>query len=118
MLPVLWEGLYKSTNGGNEWILLPYPETDPVDQIELVPGSSEFLYSNYHNLSKSTDGGQTWIEIGEAFGEIGACSVFKIDPENTDYIYAAINKFDGSGGTCLQVGKRWNQLEQYFGEPA
>jgi photosystem II stability/assembly factor-like uncharacterized protein len=71
------DGIYKTTNGGGNWSLLPYfistyNSLDSIYFVTMVPSSIRFLdvnvgYSvgwgamgNYEQIIKTTDGGTTW----------------------------------------------------------
>jgi photosystem II stability/assembly factor-like uncharacterized protein len=71
------EGMYKTTDGGDSWFLLPNTPNyvgyqgwydncvivDPTDP-DIVYAGGVFPYgSDYNGLIKSTDGGNTWIDI-------------------------------------------------------
>ncbi len=56
-------GIYKKTDGGETWELLPFIETQRNELIEVDPHNGNILYSDHNNFSKSTDGGRTWQGI-------------------------------------------------------
>ncbi len=82
----------------------------------MDPGNSNILYtgginsSHYFNISKTTDGGTTWIRklIGSAYGWLYSMA---IDPVNTDLIYAAGHEnYVPTVYKTTDAGVTWNRL--------
>lgn len=93
-------GLWKTTNGGQTW--LPVFDNSPslsIGCIVFEPGNSSTLYVGTGDpnvggypfigtgIYKTTDGGQTWTNLG--LGNTYIISDIAIDPTNTNTIYAA-----------------------------
>jgi photosystem II stability/assembly factor-like uncharacterized protein len=57
--------VYKTVNGGINWILISIPTTNPISKIFFVNPNIGYLYSgNYGNaLYKSTNSGLNWNEL-------------------------------------------------------
>ncbi len=90
-------GIYKTTDGGETWELLPFIETQRNELIEVDPHNGNILYSDYNNFSRSTDGGRTWQEKNADFKNEAECNNFIIDPVNPENIYlSAVNHDDDS----------------------
>ncbi|MGA1871782.1 MAG: choice-of-anchor D domain-containing protein [bacterium] len=90
-------GFYKSINGGENWELIEFPDQGHASDLEISNGNPLTLFCNYHNLSKSIDGGQTWQNCAENFEEIVSAKIIKIDPLNPNNIYIAGKRYDGEG---------------------
>jgi len=91
------EGIYKSMDGGNNWELFRFPEPDGAQNIEIDPQNPDILYCDRHNFSKSTDGGISWREANSGFEEVAHLQVFCFEPTNSNILYMAGAKYDGSG---------------------
>lgn len=93
----MWQGLYKSTDGGADWTTLlegtppqaPYPSTqlDP-SSIVVDPSNSQTIYlvTGINGIYKSTDGGATWSPAWTGASRFTV--MIAIDPSNTQILYA------------------------------
>lgn len=101
-------GVWRTTDGGATWIPLTddMPTSamgalalDPTDENIIYAGTGEANFANHSRfglgLFKSTDGGQTWVQLAEeVFG--GRCfSSLLVDPSNPNVVYAAITRAGG-----------------------
>lgn len=101
MFAATTDGVYRSTNGGDNWNLV-FNELNCID-IEIDPSNGNTIYvaqGNFNNaldpnlcgIFKSTDGGNSFNELLDP-GLIAAWSgnaKLEIDPSNTNTIYASI----------------------------
>lgn len=99
-------GLYVSQNRGKSWTLMPFPERQPVEEIEIDPFSSTTLYCNFRNFSRSDDGGRTWKEINRGFGDWGYLSTFLLHPEEPGVVFAAVRGFGERGSRLFRSSDR------------
>ena len=53
-------GVYKSTNGGRDWIAPGQYRRSQVTALAVDPVSPNILYASANNMFKSTDGGVNW----------------------------------------------------------
>lgn len=124
-------GLYKSEDGGNNWIKTGLDSTEHISRIVIDPRNSNVVYvaapgplfcdSPYRGLYKTTDGGKTWENILFINNKTG-CAEVLIDPKNPSTIYASTWEFRrtpysfSSGGKgsgvfkSLDGGKTWSRL--------
>ncbi len=101
-------GVWRTTDGGSSWTPLTdhMPTSamgalalDPLNENIIYAGTGEANYANHSRyglgLYKSTDGGETWLQLAEdVFG--GRCfSKMVINPLNSQIIYAAITRAGG-----------------------
>jgi photosystem II stability/assembly factor-like uncharacterized protein len=106
-------GIWKSTDGGSTWLDIGVDlasltfgaiAIDPNDPNILYAGAGESM--RYFNLNtyngrglyKSTDAGTSWTHITNGFGTYTFFSALKVDPTNSDYIYAALGSGYWLGG--------------------
>jgi hypothetical protein len=101
MFAATTDGVYRSTNGGDDWSLV-FNEINCID-IEIDPSNGNTIYvsqGNFNNaldpnlcgIFKSIDGGNSFNELLDP-GLISAWSgnaKLEIDPANTNTIYASI----------------------------
>lgn len=95
-------GIYKSTDGGENWQLVGLPDSEHIAKIVVDPKRSDTVYvaalgklwssSEERGLFKTTDGGKTWKKI--LFVDAGTgCSDVAIDPQETEVLYAGMWQF-------------------------
>ena len=123
-------GLYKTTNGGDNWKkVLGGDEWTGVTDILIDPRNPDRLYAatwQRHRtvaalmgggpesgLHRSEDGGETWTKLksglpGSNMGKIGMA----ISPQKPDVIYAAIELNRTKGGVYKSIdrGSSWKKM--------
>lgn len=98
-------GVFKSTDGGATW----HPRSRGLEGyasirvILIDPHAPSTLYLDYRN-SKSTDGGETWIQ--NPFSGGGGPTA--IDPQQPSTLYAARDFLGGAKST--DGGATWNEI--------
>lgn len=135
-------GLFKSTDGGENWrkVLgdgLGNDDTDDdytgVSEVHLDPRDPDVMYAvswqRFRNVAvlldggpgsgihKSEDGGETWRELSEGLptenmGKIG----FAISPQQPDVVYATIELANRTGGFWRSEdgGESWEKKNDYL----
>lgn len=85
--------LYRTTNGGGEWMDVtgPLPDRYPMD-LAVDPQNSAIVYAamggfNAPHLWKSIDAGTTWTDITGSLPDVPATAVI-VDPSSSDHVYA------------------------------
>jgi len=131
----LGDGIYKSSDGGQNWNKLPFEGSERVSNIIIHPDNKDVLYvgelgalwgdSETRGVYKSNDGGQTWENLLYIDQKTG-CSELAMDPNNPDILYASMWEFRrtgwsfSSGGTksglfkSIDGGKTWNKIHNGF----
>ena len=92
------DGVYKSTDGGENWTRVGLEDSQHIGMITLDPRDSDVVYvaaqgplwsgGGDRGLFKSTDGGKTWKNILSG-GEYTGVNEVHLDPRDPDVIYAA-----------------------------
>ncbi len=124
-------GLYKSTDAGDNWKKIGLDSTEHIAKIIVDPINPEIVYvaapgplwcdSKHRGLYKSTDGGQTWNIVLFKDDKTG-CADILMDPTNPDIIFASMWQFRrqpysfSSGGNSsglfksTDAGKTWKEI--------
>ena len=124
-------GLYRSNDGGDNWVKLGLDSTEHIARIIVDPSNSNTIYvaapgplwndSKHRGLYKSTDGGKTFEKI-LYINEKAGCAEVALDPKNPSVVYASTWEFRrlpylfSSGGSgsgmykSLDGGKTWKEL--------
>lgn len=125
-------GVYKSTNGGTTWrkVLFSNADAGAVDLI-IDPNNPRILYASTwrvrrtpYSLSsggegsalwKSTDEGETWVNISKNEGlpeGILGISGIAVSPVNSDIVWALIENKDGGLYKSTDAGKSWKLINK------
>ena len=88
-------GIYKTTDGGATWTLLPKPiggnAFDYTNKVVVSPNDSQHIYTvNWVGVYYSPDGGNTWQLQLNRSGSMEGCQDLVIRSDQaTDYLFAA-----------------------------
>ena len=124
-------GIYKTTDGAKTWRRVLYVnDRAGADDLSMDPSNPRILYAsswrvqrgpNYLNsggagsgLWKSTDRGETWVELtgneglpkASSESPLGICSIV-VSPSAPDNLYAMIEHADGGLFRSKDAGKTW-----------
>ncbi len=124
-------GMYKSTDGGENWVKIGLDSTEHISKILIDPSNSNVIYvaapgplwsdSPHRGLYKSVDGGKTWDKVLYIDAKTGVADI-AIDPSATNIIYATTWEFrrtpfsfhSGGKGSAIykseDAGKNWRKL--------
>ena len=112
-------GVYKSTDGGGSWQLLPgYPyQGDHFSDIKVSPSNAKLVVAATSNagIIRSTDGGATWPQK-----LAGNATVLEVHPLDFNKQYAGIwgvgvYRSPDSGNTWYPVGGPWDSMRGRIG---
>jgi len=99
------EGIYKSTDGGKNWMWSSTDiEVSSVSSVVIDPSRPKILYASGTGIYKSEDSGKTWDLLGLEDESIRS---IVLDPQNTDIIYAGgrgVLKTTNGGKTWIDTG--------------
>ena len=108
------DGVYKSTDGGENWTNMGLKNSERIAKILVDPGSSDTVYvcapgrlwsdSEERGLYKTTDGGKTWTRILAGANLSTGCSMISMDRQNPRTIYAGLWDFRRKGWTFRSGG--------------
>ena len=129
------DGLFKSTDGGNNWKKIGFENSERISSIAINPQNTNEMYvgvlgalwsdSNERGVYKSNDGGETWEKVLYIGPSTGAADVI-MDPSNPSILYASMWEFRRSawgfvsGGKTSALykssdsGKTWNKIHNGF----
>lgn len=97
-------GVYKTTDGGVDWDLLPPINSDRCSKVLVHPNNRNIVYvAGNRGLHKSVDGGMTWINV-----RTDHISDALMDPFSPDILYVGVwntGVFKSPDG-----GTTWNLL--------
>jgi len=117
-------GIYKSVNGGNDWVKLEngLPEAT-IGKIDLAvsPVNSSILYAVIEapekegGLYKSIDQGKSFKQVSDNKGLVNRPFYYtniEVDPTNTDIVYSNANPLLKS----IDGGKSWKRMSVPHGD--
>lgn len=124
-------GLYKSTDGGDNWTKIGLDSTEHISKIVIDPSNPNIVFvaapgplwseSEHRGLYKTTDAGKTWTKSLYISSKAG-CADVSIDPNNPKILYATTWEFRrlpylfNSGGAGSGIfkstdgGQTWKEL--------
>lgn len=108
------DGLYKTVDGGTNWIKVGFEKSERIAGIQVNPKNSKEVYvavlgplwndSEERGLYKTIDGGKSWNKILYVDKTTG-CSDLTLDPKDPNIVYCSFWEFRrqpwsfSSGGT-------------------
>lgn len=129
--PFLGDGLYRSTNGGQNWTRIGLEDTRIISKIIIDPSNSlrihvgamglPFERNRQRGLYTTNDGGKTWKQSLFVSEKAGICDIV-IDPLKPNILYAAswtrirnnhesiINGPDSGIFKSTNSGQTWTRL--------
>jgi len=126
------DGMYKSTDGGDNWKKIGLDSTEHISKIIINPLNSNEIYvaapgplwgdSKHRGLYKSSDGGASWQKILYIDEQTG-CADLLMDPAHPEILLASTWQFrrtpysfnSGGNGSGLYKsedgGKTWREIK-------
>ncbi len=126
------DGMYKSTDGGDNWKKIGLDSTEHISKIVINPSNSNELFvvvpgplwsdSPNRGLYKSGDGGTTWQKVLYIDAQTG-CADLLMDPSHPEILLASTWQFrrtpysfnSGGNGSGLYKsedgGKTWREIK-------
>lgn len=103
-------GLYVSWDGGQSWQTVPGMASSYVIGIGASHHDPDLLIaglSSNNGIRRSTDGGQTWHEVGLSTGFMKG---FGFDPDNPETLYVAMSGLSQPLYRSLDGGASWSPM--------
>lgn len=108
-------GIYKSTDGGENWTNVGLPNSERIARIIVSPKNSDTVYacvpgklwsdSADRGLYRTTDGGATWSLVLAGANLSTGCSSVAMDPANPNVLFAGMWDFRRKGWTFRSGGE-------------
>ena len=135
-------GLYKTTDGGENWNkVIDISENTGINNVVMDPARPDIMYATAEQrrrhvhtkigggpesaVYKSTDGGETWRKIMKGLPEvhIGGMGI-DVSPADPDVVYLIVEAAEGKGGFFKSTnrGESWDRMSdhhssgQYYNE--
>src|SRR6202166_4223528 len=109
------DGIYKSTDGGENWTNMGLKESEHIAKILIDPNDGNTVYacvpgklwsdSAGRGLYKTSDGGQTWSLVLKGGNLSTGSSSITMDPANPKHLYAGMWDFRRKGWTFRSGGE-------------
>ncbi|MBV8547781.1 MAG: sialidase [Acidobacteria bacterium] len=108
------DGIYKSTDGGDNWTNLGLPNSERITKIAIDPGDTNTVYvcvpgklwsdSDDRGVYKTSDGGKSWTKVLKGSNASTGCSMLTMDRSNPKTLYAGMWDFRRKGWTFRSGG--------------
>src|SRR5438445_758695 len=108
------DGVYRSTDGGENWSNLGLKESERIARILVDPTESNTVYvcvpgklwsdSDERGVYRTTDGGKTWTKGLKGPNASTGCSMMSMDPQNPKTLFAGMWDFRRKGWTFRSGG--------------
>jgi photosystem II stability/assembly factor-like uncharacterized protein len=109
------DGVYKSTDGGDNWTHMGLKESERITKIVVDPTDSNTVWvcvpgklwsdSDERGVYRTTDGGKTWTKALKGANASTGCSMISLDAKNPKTVYAGMWDFRRKGWTFRSGGE-------------
>jgi len=109
------EGVYKSTDGGDNWTNVGLNDSERIAKILVDPGNTNTVYvcapgklwsdSDQRGVYRTIDGGKTWTKILKGANASTGCGLMSMDSKNPQTLYAGMWDFRRKGWTFRSGGE-------------
>src|SRR5438876_1546724 len=103
------DGIYKSTDGGENWTNMGLKESERIAKILVDPTDTNSVFvcvpgklwsdSADRGVYKTSDGGKTWSQVLKGSNLSTGCSMMSMDKSNPKTLYAGLWDFRRKGWT-------------------
>src|SRR5262245_1719038 len=108
------DGIYKSTDAGENWSRMGLPESERISKILVDPTNSNVVFaavpgklwsdSNERGVYRTLDGGKSWTLVLKGHNASTGCSMISMDPQRPKTLYAGMWDFRRKGWTFRSGG--------------
>src|SRR2546422_789196 len=108
------DGVYRSTDGGENWTNLGLKESERIARILVDPTESNTVYvcvpgklwsdSDERGVYKTTDGGSTWTKVLKGRNASTGCLMMAMRPKDPKTLFAGMWNFRRKGWTFRSGG--------------
>jgi photosystem II stability/assembly factor-like uncharacterized protein len=108
-------GIYRSSDGGDNWTYLGLPESEHIAKILIDPKDRDTVYvcvpgklwsdSEERGVYKTSDGGKTWNKILRGANPSTGCSMMSMSPDDPKTLFAGMWDFRRKGWTFRSGGE-------------
>ncbi|HKP37379.1 MAG TPA: hypothetical protein VJT71_11005 [Pyrinomonadaceae bacterium] len=109
------DGVYKSTDGGDNWTNMGLPNSERISKILVDPSNTNTVLvcvpgklwsdSDERGVYRTSDGGKTWTKILKGPNGSTGCSMIAMDSKNPKTLYAGLWDFRRKGWTFRSGGE-------------
>ncbi len=113
-------GVYKTTDGGKNWIKLLSDDVVPITAVVFSPSDPEVIYAGSVNaFYRSDDGGETWTTYAKEGGGYGPVGIragtpisMVVDPDNSMIVF--VNNYNGGNYKSTDGGETWEEASDGY----
>ena len=128
------DGIYKSTDGGENWTSMGLKDSEHIARILVDPGDSNTVYAcatghlwddnEERGVYKTSDGGKTWRKVLAGANASSGCAMLSMNAQEPKTIYASMWDFRRQGWTfrsggpgsglfkSTDGGEHWTELDK------
>jgi photosystem II stability/assembly factor-like uncharacterized protein len=109
------DGIYKSTDGGDNWTNLGLKNSERISKILIDPKNTDTVYacvpgklwsdSEDRGVYKTSDGGKTWTKILKGANLSTGCSMISMSSQDSKVLFAGMWDFRRKGWTFRSGGE-------------
>ena len=109
------DGIYKSTDGGDNWTHMGLNESERIAKILVDPSDGNTVYacvpgklwsdSDDRGVYKTADGGKTWTKVLKGGNASTGCSLMTMSSRDSKTLYAGMWDFRRKGWTFRSGGE-------------
>lgn len=130
----LGDGIYKSTDGGDNWINVGLPNSERIAKILIDPKDGNTVYacatghafndSPDRGVYKTSDGGKNWRKVLAGGNDSTGCAMMSMNTAEPDTVYATLWDYrrqawtfrSGGPGSGIfkstDKGQHWTEINQ------
>jgi photosystem II stability/assembly factor-like uncharacterized protein len=109
------DGIYKSTDGGDNWTNMGLKESERISKILIDPKDTNTVYvcvpgklwsdGEDRGVYKTTDGGKSWAKILKGLNPSTGCSMLSMSSRDSKILFAGMWDFRRKGWTFRSGGE-------------